>query len=188
MNCRHRYASTRKYRTSLQQRNCTDTTKTEIYCHGCSKWNNLFSRRTEITCSRSQSLLNRNWRSWRWQHLNYFTKYSVSYWYETGLIWSQKEVLNTWESYNFVIYNHENSNDKVILFSYDSMSSFDQFSTKKKSSSALVNLFKETFLVGMDEMSKNLSTLFWSPSTASKQQISPELERRENQLKQARKI
>ncbi len=68
------------------------------------------------------------------------------------------------------------------------MSSFDQFSTKKKSSSALTNLFKETFLVGMDEMSKNLSTLFWSPSTASKQQISPELERRENQLKQARKI
>lgn len=68
------------------------------------------------------------------------------------------------------------------------MTNFDQFSMKKKSSSALINVFKETFLVWMDEMSKNISTLFWSPGTTTKQQISPELERRENQLKQARKI
>jgi hypothetical protein len=66
------------------------------------------------------------------------------------------------------------------------MSWFDQFSTKKKSSNALINLLKETFVVGMEEMSKKLSYLFWSPGVASKQQISKELNQREINLKQSR--
>ena len=66
------------------------------------------------------------------------------------------------------------------------MSWFDQFSTKKKSHNALFSLLKNTFLVGMEEMSKQLSYLFGSPDIASKQQISQELNQRELNLKQKR--
>jgi hypothetical protein len=66
------------------------------------------------------------------------------------------------------------------------MSWFDQFTTKKKSSNALMNLLRETFVVGMEEMSKKLSYLFWSPDVATKQQISQELNQREIDLKQSR--
>lgn len=66
------------------------------------------------------------------------------------------------------------------------MAWFDQFTTKKKSHNALFSLLKNTFLVGMEEMSKQLSYLFWSPDIASKQQISQELNQRELDLKQKR--
>lgn len=66
------------------------------------------------------------------------------------------------------------------------MSWFDQFTTKKKSHNALMSLLRDTFVVGMEEMSKKLSYLFWSPDIASKQQISQELNQWELDLKQRR--
>ncbi len=66
------------------------------------------------------------------------------------------------------------------------MSWFDQFTTKKKSHNALLNLLRETFVVGMEEMSKKISHLFWSPDIVSKQQITQELQQREIDLKQER--
>lgn len=49
-----------------------------------------------------------------------------------------------------------------------------------------MRLLKETFVVGMEEMSKKLSHLFWSPDTGAKHQISNELNQRELDLKQQR--
>ncbi len=66
------------------------------------------------------------------------------------------------------------------------MSWFDQFSTQKKSHNALFQLLRETFVVGMEEMSKKLSHLFGAPHTLSKQQISQELHQREQDLKKQR--
>ena len=66
------------------------------------------------------------------------------------------------------------------------MSWFDQFNAKKKSSNALMSLLRDTFVVGMEEMSKKLSHLFGSPDHASKQQISQELNQRELDLRQRR--
>jgi len=66
------------------------------------------------------------------------------------------------------------------------MSWFDQFTAKKKSHNALINLLRETFVVGMEEMSKKISYLFGSPDIVSKQQITQELQQRELDLKQDR--
>lgn len=49
-----------------------------------------------------------------------------------------------------------------------------------------MSLLRDTFVVGMEEMSKKLSHLFWSPDFASKQQISQELNQRELDLRQRR--
>lgn len=65
-------------------------------------------------------------------------------------------------------------------------SGFDQFVTKKKSSNALINLLRNTFLVGMQEMSKQISYLFWSPQESSKHQIDQTLYEREQELKNQR--